>query len=675
MSDNSLDADLIEGDVPHYTARRPVLAGSFNISRASIPYYLATIPLADAVRDLDLVENLPADLRAHWRLEELFQREIDWERVQTEIVDGYLRRPEKLQFFNALTVALLPTTPEKHLRQQYQTPAALPDVPERYLKAPWCVQQIGGVELISNTNSAHGYVSWNPQIVYPATIDGQHRLAALKELVARGNLTSTQLSTSVSVLFLILDERAGYKISEQQGADDDNPILTAVREIFIDLNRSAKMVVRARQILLNDQEIESRAVRSLLAPRVGVEVPGRLPLGLVHWQHNVSAKFNSGAETGPFVTTVELLHLIVTDLLRISRPKDPFDENQVRQFVLSAESALGVSDAVAAAPARYPGLPKLMNYVERNYLKEGFEQPFANLPAPYLHAADEGFALRWRPLLVGILTRFAPYRDFIEQVRIRGGIDGDLAHFLCQPTRAQIQMAKEWADQKFEKIDRPLKELASLKNKDWPFFAVFQKGMFRAAADALAQYPVQPGAEISVEEFVEKWLDFLHVLQQRDLLEVRASLPGGTGMLWAGLALNPGSKTIRWSDSSVQRIAAILLLWWYVQVGGFRRLGSFLKAARGPKSKERFPGAKRAIEIILRSLKTVVVSADEDDVTEEELAKRSERRLTQIVRLALSDPGATTDGESDDDDTSAEDAEIEDGDDSETVEAEDSEPE
>src|SRR5205807_3939036 len=107
---------------------------------------------------------------------------------------------------------------------------------------------------------------------------------------------------------------------------------------------------------------ESRCLREMLATRVGEQEEGKLPLGIVHWQHNVTAKFNIGKRTGPFITTVELLYSILTDLLDLRRPKDPIDERAVRKFVTSVEDAFGVSNVIAANSAKYPGMKPLMTY-------------------------------------------------------------------------------------------------------------------------------------------------------------------------------------------------------------------------------------------------------------------------------------------------------------------------
>ena len=258
------------------------------------------------------------------------------------------------------------------------------------------------------------------------------------------------------------------------------------------------------RILLDDQEIESVCLRTLLAHRIGEDTAEKLPLGLVHWQHNVSAKFNTGSTTAPFITTVELLNLILRDFLDLERPKDPLDEGQVRKFVLSIENSLRVSAHIADNPLRFPDVPPLMSYVEEHHLKEGFEEPFVN-PAPmYIRACADSFDHNWRPLFLKILTEFKPYKEFITKVRLAGGIDGDIAFYMALPERQQKQQRDEWGETVPQKLHNPLKELAALKLADWPFFAVFQKALFRATKTAFVQFATVP-AKKREEDFTTNW--------------------------------------------------------------------------------------------------------------------------------------------------------------------------
>lgn len=630
-----LDSDLLEAEAPHYTQRRPVICGSFNVSRASIPFFQATVALEDAVRDLELVEKLPSDLRAKWRLEELFQREIDWRRVNDEIVDGYLRAPEKLQFFNAITVCLLPLDAHGMIAGEYGAAAPLNDIPDKFKREPWQLQQLGGVELIRASGSPHGFLRWAPKRVFPATIDGQHRLAALRALTERGNLTQRNLATSIPVIFLILDKRAGFEM-DHRAYEDQNPILGVVREVFIDLNKTATVVNRARRILLDDQEIESRCVRAFIAARVGERVSDRLPLGLVHWQHKVTAKFNAGDQTAPFVTTVELLHAIFREILNIRSPRDPNDETQIRKFAESVEDALGVSDVIARNPTKYPELPPLLSYIEQHYLRDGFEQPLANLPAPYLRACVDGFVQRWSTPLLAVLTRFQPYAEFIKQVDLRGGIDGEISSYMCLPRRAQQQQVKDWGQERAERLDRPLRELHEMKLGDWAFYGVFQKGLLVATATAWRHWSViEPTLSTDQDAFISKWLKFLDTMWNRGVFALTATIGEGPGaMLWSGIGLNPGARTVKWNKVTVDRISGLLLLWWYLHAAGLQKIGSYLKSIEAPRADERYPRAKDAYKKLLIGIASAVRGLEEELSPEEE-KRRISQRVRKIIALGL----------------------------------------
>lgn len=363
---------------------------------------------------------------------------------------------------------------------------------------------------------------------------------------------------------------------------------------------------------------------------------GRLPLGIVHWQHNVTAKFNVGKPTAPFVTTVELLFSILSDLLDLKRPKDPLDETQVRKFVASIEGALDVSNTIAAHPTQYGGLKPLLTYVERRHLVPEQEVPFANLPASYLRVAVDGFHVHLRPLIVGVLTGFKPYRLFIEEVRKRGGIDGDLAFYLVQPKKVQKQTQESWDEAtKTAKIDAPMEALAKMKTADWPFYAVFQKGLMRASALAWRHFAVVGGsASSTIDDFLEKWIAFLDEISDRGLLQVKAGLKKEKDLIWTGISLNPASVTVRWSESAVQRICGILVLWWYFYTGEKSQVGSFLKKIHSPRGNEEFPKGKDLALAVGKALRSIVVGPDEEP-DDQEIEKRVRKRLKDLILLAL----------------------------------------
>lgn len=631
----NIDDVVIKNEYPHYTELKPILWGSFNLSQTAIPFFQMVLTLEEATQNLKLVENLPSDLRANWKLEELFQREIDWERVKLSIVNGYLRRPEKLKFFNSLTVALLPVNENKMLASEYGETIREPESKDFDNNPNWTKTNIGGVQLFKNKSTPIGYLRWDPKRIFPATIDGQHRLASLQTIYNEGNLPNSALDTKISVIFLVLDERVGFDISKMNLAKEENPILTVVREVFIDLNKHAEEVNRSREILLNDQQIECRCLRQLIAQRIGEEPEGRLPLGVVHWQHNVTAKFNLSENTAPFITTVELLYAILVDLLDLSRPKDPLDAVQVRKFVESIEDALEISKVIEENPAKYPDLKPLFSYVEKHHLTEGYEVPFVNLNSPYLKACEDGFERHWRPLIFGVLTFFKPYKDFISEVRKRGGISGELESYLVLPRNAQKQQITEWGESKIEKIDKPLAELAAKKKKEWPFFAVFQKGLMRASASC---YKHSSGflPKYEIKDFMNSWIAFLDDIWDRGFFSVRAEFPQKElGKIWSGIALNL-SETVRWSESDVQRISALISLWWYFYNSNTSQVTRFVNAIKGSKANEKYPESKNFYGDLRKGLRGVV-SRNSEELDDDEIEKRIEKRIKDLIFLSVKD--------------------------------------
>ena len=132
---------------PHYTALRPSMHGSFNLSKTEIPYIQTLMTLKEVTTELDLVENLPSDLRSKWTLEELFQREIDWNRVEYQLLRGYLKRANKIKFFNSITVALLPTNEKGMLDSSYGDTPNPPAAPASLTAAACSSVDVGGVQI------------------------------------------------------------------------------------------------------------------------------------------------------------------------------------------------------------------------------------------------------------------------------------------------------------------------------------------------------------------------------------------------------------------------------------------------------------------------------------------------------------------------------------------------
>src|SRR4051794_13362270 len=85
------------------------IRGGFSFEHSSVPFFAASIQAGMLDNLLRLPSQIPIDMENPLELSELFQRELDEDRVNGKIVP-YLRAPNRLRFFNSLTVVLLPAT-------------------------------------------------------------------------------------------------------------------------------------------------------------------------------------------------------------------------------------------------------------------------------------------------------------------------------------------------------------------------------------------------------------------------------------------------------------------------------------------------------------------------------------------------------------------------------------
>ena len=100
------------------SAQLEFVFGRFNLSHQwAVPYFTTTMTMRQAADSLRLVNDLPGNESLGWKIDELYQRDIDWGRVEHEIVP-YLAGSEEPQFFNSLTIAFMPIR-DNEMRQGF----------------------------------------------------------------------------------------------------------------------------------------------------------------------------------------------------------------------------------------------------------------------------------------------------------------------------------------------------------------------------------------------------------------------------------------------------------------------------------------------------------------------------------------------------------------------------
>ena len=403
---------------PHFD----FIYGRYRLSSWAIPYFSTLLPIRQAAASLRLTADLPGSDDVMWRLDELYQREVDWPRVERQILP-YLHAHEQPQFFNALTIALLPIGKSlSSVRQAFDStrdwkPPRLDD-PDRFARTLTVGPITCGYWVewsdFSQAEARTGQIRWNPDEVFAVALDGQHRLAAIQEFVQHPSISDDRLEdTSVPVIFVTLDPRFGYETRSSKSLVD------ILRVVFIDLNKHAKIPSRARQILLDDKDPTSVCVRALVGESVTGDIadlnaqPKRLPLSLVDW-HTEQAKFDEG----PYVTTILTLDWAISALLGAKPVHDFMDYGALRRQVTALSKWLAID--LTAAQER-------LNNLESVKL-----QPFGYAEAQdndELQKIETAFQAIWNPIFVNLLTEFAPYRDLIHLRQEKDSFTLDFANW------------------------------------------------------------------------------------------------------------------------------------------------------------------------------------------------------------------------------------------------------
>lgn len=591
---------------PHFN----FVYGKYDLSNWRIPYFSANMAMGDAAENLQLVSDFPDWHKMEWKLEELYQRDLDWPRVESEIVP-YLSAVRQPQFFNSLTIALLPMR-DKELKDDYGggfwDPPRLDQNEYEFQKTV----NVGPISLgyyqewdsVNEPAAELGKMRWNRDQVFGVAIDGQHRLAAIKSHVENIRGTESIRTTSVPVIFLVFDERVGFDAPEGEWTST----VGLLRRLFIDLNKNAEPVSRTREILLDDRDPFSLCIRELVGERLKSDLDDldpensttpRLPLSLVDW-HTDSAKF----EDGPYLATILGLDYIVSEVMGANPIDDYMEYRSIERQISSFEKSLGID--LGSAHERI------------DTLKETQSRPFYYTDSATagedneLERIQRAFRKVYNRPLTKLLTQFRPYRDFIKARREEDTFTDEFINWYYFRSRKKDDRRNGRATQEYRQFVRdieddlespvPEKQLENKlavidreKGDNLAFKVVFQRALvlalvkylkiqdehIRELSEAEEMADVSVLDDISHEDafgeddeddveararFVRKRVEeFVGALnrfvdQKPEFLDKRCSVPGNGSeeWLWSGSIWRP-EGTIDYTKGASRRAREVLL--------------------------------------------------------------------------------------------------------------------
>ncbi|MCB1091360.1 MAG: hypothetical protein KDL87_07510 [Verrucomicrobiae bacterium] len=568
---SNTDQDTRDYNLPIYGQR-----GEYSLSAmVKVPYFMALMDLKRVTSELKTHEEVSPSLDTKYNLVELFQRNIDPDRVKKEIVDGYLKNPSKLKFFNSLTIVLLPKEASGQIQKEFEDyPNNDPRIPyvddnetDAYFAHEQCVKSIfGGVQFVSTETASLSRLRWDRKRVDAVAVDGQHRLKALKLWMEGKNneLVDIEKPTRIPIIFLLLDPAVGFKTSP---GSNNSGIKAIAREIFTDLNKNAREVDMATQIILDDRSVASCCVRELVTESTCVDDDTLLPLSLLRWQ-----EANNRFDQKYYLNSLVNLHLIVEDLLDLEPPpaREAMSKSRALAFIEKASRQLGTGPDRRIEDRGVD----LKEFYTKEFLDEDGEPtaPLMGIPPQFLAAAKLGFQEHFSGWMLKILREFRPYEELIAYARKQNLIAGEFAQFRAQPKDHQIELKNElanrhgerWFDlvlgQHDEHIEK-IKGVRDARGEQWAFKTIFQKAVMRLGKRLFFETPDEERERFGT---IDDFLEFMNRLHDCDVFRVIAPLPEEESYkLWTFISVNYGSEKIKVSSTSEKRILAILTLWYY----------------------------------------------------------------------------------------------------------------
>lgn len=567
---SNTEEDLRDYNLPIYGQR-----GEYSLSAiVKVPYFMALMDLKRVTNELKTHEEVSPSLETKYNLVELFQRNIDPDRVQREIVEGYLKNPNKLKFFNSLTIVLLPKDQAGNIQKEFEDysnndpriPYQDGDEFDKFFDASeWKRDVFGGVQFVTTTSASLSRLRWDRKRVDAVAVDGQHRLKSLKLWMEGKNneLVDVEKPTRIPIIFLLLNEKIGFRSAP---GNHNSEIKAIAREIFTDLNKNAREVDMATQIILDDRSVASCCVRELVTDATCTDDETLLPLSLLRWQ-----EANNRFDQKYYLNSLVNLHLIVEDLLDLEPPmaKEAMIKSKALSFIEKASRQLG------RGPMRRledRGVD-LKEYYEKEFLDEDQEPtaPLSGIPPQFLKAATEGFMEHFAGWMLRILRDFRPYADLITYARKNNLITGEFAQYRAQPKDHQFHLQKvlanlhgdRWKNLILDQHDSAIESIKGVRHslgEQWAFKTIFQKSLMRLGKRLFFDPPEDERDRLGD---IDDFLEFMNRLHEFDVFRVLAPLRDESYRLWTFISVNYGSEKIKAVSTSERRILGVLTIWYF----------------------------------------------------------------------------------------------------------------
>ena len=321
--------------------------GHFKTNQSFPLHYLLTSIKTDRLEWLETASDV-LDITAI-NFDEIVQRDIDYVRVQKEIIDGYLEKgKDRVIFFPPLMVTLYglkdgdtPLAKYDSVKEEIIDDKYLVTYDKNRFQTELPLTEDATSHSVTFEGREHFYYNYaatlryNSEKVSLLVLDGQHRLTALKKLIDSGRKDIiSEVDLPVCIFFAPC---AAGKTQENLPND--------MRELFVTINKEAKEVSGHFLWLLKDKSLSALCVRSL-----GDEWKKRggefSYLHQLEWNQREASKADQ-AQKAYSITTVSILAEALRTHIFSSRENQTYvllNLKEVEKALHKSESSLATTE-------------------------------------------------------------------------------------------------------------------------------------------------------------------------------------------------------------------------------------------------------------------------------------------------------------------------------------------
>jgi len=517
----SLESNINLSNV--YSVRK----GGFGVN-SQINTFLSTLTVSQLTEDVLFYETLSAD--KDWPVSQIIQREVDHERVNLISKKYILGAGRTVKYFPPIIVALLPRESDGSFAKAYNFTADDTSVSKEHVldKSIYRNNSKFRELLLSKTNGSlvdgfyefntsaifeHNVICWDKNKFFAVVIDGQHRLDALKTSAEEDKM---YLQAQQDVLFLDVSPLIKDKNSF-------TPV-EILRTVFIDINTNAKSVGIVRRILMDDKDLASLCVQSIVE---SVNKDGTskaedefIASVLIDW-YGESIKHEL-----PHLTGLITLHQILTDQLvekKLVSIEDHRNSKKINDFIqtlnqnffvdktIEANSEFQDVQTLASSFAEFLKDKEINRDIFAQELDEGLDSILFTYDYRVLEVAQRNFEKFYLKPIIKIMTKSLPFVQVITWLQEQRAFDpaSNLYRSLLLPNKKIRE--NENIRNAYVNARRTLMETV---NPDYLLFyaVVGQKGLFWAFFEILDTKFVEGSDEGTVTEVQEKFVNELNEL-------------------------------------------------------------------------------------------------------------------------------------------------------------------